>query len=498
MAREITIMKLLKHKNILRLYDIYENEEKIFLILDLYEGGDLYGYLTQQGARPLDEALLLFKQIISGVEYCHKCMIVHRDLKPENLLLSADKKALVISDFGLSTGMQGSRNLLKTRCGTVHYISPEVAKGDLYVGMASDVWSMGIILYAMVTATLPFDGPNSVAVLKKIVRGEFHMPAHLPKELQDLIRLMLTLDPKGRITIQQIKQHPWYLGLPDETPRTPTGQDLPEEPYIVDIKELKENSDVISNLKLLGWEESELMNELLDTKMTMAKTFYKLLIEHKNLPMEEDEPKIQKVMRRRSIGASAIRGSRIGVTADPSKPEVKSKTTKRASQRASVRRSVNVEKRSTQEEEHAPKARKQNSQNSQSSNNPLANSGSAISVTTSSTPSKSTSKNVVWGVSPTLEPEAKKYEVESNKSVTQLLEALKHCFADLGQYDISAKQTKNGIKVKARKSGKRHGHPVVTVNLLQREGETSVILKGGKSKEEFKELAKKVEETLVV
>jgi len=120
------------------------------------------------------------------------------------------------------------------------------------------------------------------------------MPAHLPKELQDLIRLMLTLDPKGRITIQQIKQHPWYLGLPDETPRTPTGQDRPEEPYLVDIKELKENSDVVSNLKLLGWEESELMNELLDTKMTMAKTFYKLLIEHKNLPMDDDEPKIQK------------------------------------------------------------------------------------------------------------------------------------------------------------------------------------------------------------
>jgi len=163
-------------------------------------------------------ALLLFKQIISGVEYCHQNMIVHRDLKPENLLLSADRKHLVISDFGLSTGMQGSRNLLKTRCGTVHYISPEVAKGDPYVGMPSDIWSVGIILYAMVTASLPFDGPNSIAVLKKIVRRDFSIPATVPKELQDLIRLMLTLDPKERITIQQIRQHPWYLGV-DETPR---------------------------------------------------------------------------------------------------------------------------------------------------------------------------------------------------------------------------------------------------------------------------------------
>jgi len=98
-----------------------------------------------------------------------------------------------------------------------------------------------------------------------------------------------------------------------------------------------------------------------------------------------------------------------------------------------------------------------------------------------------------------LAPEAKKFSVDSNKTVTQLLESLRHCFADLGQYDLSAKQTKNGIKVKARKSGKRHGPPVVTVNLHQKEhGETELILKGGKSKEQFKELAKKVEETLDV
>jgi len=110
-------------------------------------------------------------------------------------------------------------------------------------------------------------------------------------------------------------------------------------------------------------------------------------------------------------------------------------------------------------------------------------------------------KSVVWGISPSMEPEAKKYSVESNKSVTQILESLKNCFAEIGQYDISTKQTKNGIKVKARKSGKRHGSPVVKLNLIkQKEGETEIIIKGGggKSKDEFKELAKKVEETLVV
>jgi len=139
--------------------------------------------------------------------------------------------------------------------------------------MASDIWSVGIILFAMVTATLPFDGPNSLAVLKKIVRGEFNTPPQIPKELQDLISLMLTLDPKERITIPQIKQHPWYLGVED-TPRQT--EDSLETSYSISIPEIDSNSDVISNLRLLGWEQSELMNELLDKKMNMAKAFFQV------------------------------------------------------------------------------------------------------------------------------------------------------------------------------------------------------------------------------
>jgi serine/threonine protein kinase len=428
----------------------------------------------------------MFKQIIAGVEYCHKNMIVHRDLKPENLLLSADRKQLVISDFGLSTGMQGKRNLLKTRCGTVHYISPEVAKGEEYVGMASDVWSMGIILYAMVTATLPFDGPTSVAVLKKIVRGDFHMPLHLPKELQDLIRLMLTLEPKERITIPQIKQHPWYLGLPDDTPRQQLEPEPPIKPYVFTFAEIQENSDIISNLKLLGWEESELMNYLLDkTAMNMAKVFYKLLIDHKSLPLDEQQDNGQvidrKVLRRRSVALPA-RASRIGDAPDTTTkppPEIRYRAAKRSSQRVAVRRSERPVRNSSNDK-HREKAETLGEVESNSS----------------VTPEKT--KNVVWGVSPTLEPEAKKFSVESNKSVTQVLEALKNCFADLGKYDISAKHTKNGIKVTARLSGKKHGSPVVTVNLKQKEVQTEMVLKGGGKSKGWIELAKKVEDTLVV
>jgi len=195
----------------------------------------------------------------------------------------------------------------------VHYISPEVAKGDPYVGMASDIWSVGIILYAIVTASLPFDGPNSIVVLKKIVRGVFSIPEYVPKELQDLIRLMLTLDPSERITIPQIKQHPWYMGE-DDTPRSARSNfnKDPEEPYVITLDELQQNSDVLYNLRLLGWEETELMSELLDTKNNMAKAFYKLLIEQKKLPTSNNNSKTdtpqtidRKVLRRRSIASPA-------------------------------------------------------------------------------------------------------------------------------------------------------------------------------------------------
>eukprot|EP01126_Amoeba_proteus_P061761 TRINITY_DN8320_c0_g1_i1.p1 TRINITY_DN8320_c0_g1~~TRINITY_DN8320_c0_g1_i1.p1 ORF type:complete len:290 (+),score=41.23 TRINITY_DN8320_c0_g1_i1:129-998(+) len=209
-AREITIMKLLHHPNILHLHDLLESEEKIYLVLDYYAGGDLYRHISTCGALRPSAAANLFRQLIDAIDFCHQHMIVHRDLKPENLLLSEDKKILVLSDFGLSTGMHGSRDTLSTRCGTVHYISPEVARGDEYVGMQSDIWSCGIILYTMVTASVPFQGDSPVEILRKVVKRDFLMPSNLSSDLQDLLDKMLTLDPEERLTIREIRSHPWF------------------------------------------------------------------------------------------------------------------------------------------------------------------------------------------------------------------------------------------------------------------------------------------------
>uniref|UniRef100_A0A6B2L0Z2 non-specific serine/threonine protein kinase n=1 Tax=Arcella intermedia TaxID=1963864 RepID=A0A6B2L0Z2_9EUKA len=309
-VREITIMKLLKHENILHLYDVYENKDNIFLILDLYEGGDLYSYVTSNGPLRNSEAVRLFRQLINGVEYCHRNLIVHRDLKPENLLLSADLKTLVLSDFGLSTGVAGHRAYLKTRCGTIHYISPEVARGDPYVGTAADIWSCGVILYAMVTACLPFEGDSLPVVLQKVVCGRYTIPQNLPEELKDLIQKMLCVDPTQRITAIQIKRHPWYcLGIEKSGEMT---EDMLTEPshFNLSREDIEQNRMIIENLKLLGWEEQELVQLLQSTEMNHPKIFYKLLKEHREMSHKQNKNRI--ISRSRSIAN--------GMSSPPSPP----------------------------------------------------------------------------------------------------------------------------------------------------------------------------------
>jgi len=233
------------------------------------------------------------------------------------------------------------------------------------------------------------------------------------------------------------------------------------------------------------------MSELLETKKNMAKAFYKLLIEHKNLPTDQkDSPQNidKKVLRRRSIGDTAR--ARIGVASDLSKPPSNSNTTK-SRKRASTRTNQNGAQLPTAKVTSRPQP-----SNHHRTHQPHQKSTGTSSENHTSKGYKNVSndKNVVWS---STEPDTKEFQLESNKSVSDILEALKHCFADLGQFDLSAKHTKNGLKVKARRSGKRHGTPIVTVNLLQREGDSSLIIKGGKSKEDFKEVVKKVEENLV-
>uniref|UniRef100_A0A7S1T1J8 non-specific serine/threonine protein kinase n=1 Tax=Tetraselmis chuii TaxID=63592 RepID=A0A7S1T1J8_9CHLO len=211
--REIKILRLFMHPHIVRLYEVIESSNDMYVITEYVKNGELFDYIVEKGRLLEDDARRFFQQIVSGVEYCHRNMVVHRDLKPENILLDA-KMHVKIADFGLSNVMRDGR-FLKTSCGSPNYAAPEVISGKLYAGPEVDVWSCGVILYALLCGSLPFDDENIPNLFKKIKGGIFHIPTHLSPGARDIIPRMLLVDPLKRITIAEIRQHPWYtLHLP--------------------------------------------------------------------------------------------------------------------------------------------------------------------------------------------------------------------------------------------------------------------------------------------
>lgn len=206
--REINILHLCTHPHIIRLYEVVDTPTDIFLVNEYVSGGELFDYIVSKGRLSADEARNFFHQIISGVEYCHFQKIVHRDLKPENLLLDANLN-IKIADFGLSNIMRDG-DFLRTSCGSPNYAAPEVISGHLYAGPEVDVWSCGVILYALLCGSLPFDDESIPQLFKKIKSGMYSLPTHLSQLARNLIPRMLEVDPMKRITIPEIRLHPWF------------------------------------------------------------------------------------------------------------------------------------------------------------------------------------------------------------------------------------------------------------------------------------------------
>ena len=173
-----------------------------------YAGSELFNYIVDHGKMQEDKARQFLQQIVCAVEYCHRHKIVHRDLKPENLLLD-DNLHVKIADFGLSNIMTDG-NFLKTSCGSPNYAAPEVISGKLYAGPEVDVWSCGVILYVLLVGRLPFDDEYIPALFKKIANGSYHIPSSLSSGAVRLIKKMLQTSPVHRITVQEIRQDPWF------------------------------------------------------------------------------------------------------------------------------------------------------------------------------------------------------------------------------------------------------------------------------------------------
>lgn len=206
-SREIKILRQVRHPNIVQLFEIIETPKQFYLIMEYANGGELFEFIVQHGKIKETLACKLFLQVLAGLEYLHILGISHRDLKPENLLLD-DEMNLKIVDFGLSnTFRQGE--LLKTACGSPCYAAPEMIAGKKYDGGKSDIWSCGIILFALICGYLPFEDPNTATLYKKILIGEFKPAKWVSTEGKDLLKKILQVNPELRPSISEIRAHPW-------------------------------------------------------------------------------------------------------------------------------------------------------------------------------------------------------------------------------------------------------------------------------------------------
>ena len=241
--REFDMLAQFNHPNVILVAEIFESVDSFYSVMEYCEGGELFNYIVKNRRLCEEEASYFFFQLINGLEYIHSLGIVHRDLKPENLLLT-DEHILKIIDFGLSNYFkENQKELLVTPCGSPCYASPEMVAGKKYNGFKIDVWSCGIILYAMLCGYLPFEDSDNEILFKKILECKLTFPSYIKSESKDLIKKILVTDPEKRITIPQIKEHPFFI----------KGKELFEQEFSIcqATKDSEENKEADLNLNIL-------------------------------------------------------------------------------------------------------------------------------------------------------------------------------------------------------------------------------------------------------
>lgn len=301
--REVIIMKLIQHPNVMALYDVWENKGELYLVLEYIEGGELFDYLIKKGRLEEREAVNYFKQIIYGVDYCHRFNICHRDLKPENLLLDKHRN-IKIADFGMAA-LETPEKMLETSCGSPHYASPEIVAGKTYHGAPSDIWSCGIILFALLTGHLPFDDDNIRKLLLKVQEGKFSMPDNLSTQAKDLISKMLKVDPASRITMPEILEHPLLNKYPTKHPqKVPSVSSEFVRHPVSCVEEI--DPEILKNLQTLwhGASKEAVIKQLLSLESNSEKTFYCLLMKYRHDHIEEPSPKPKRKSSTPSIASS--------------------------------------------------------------------------------------------------------------------------------------------------------------------------------------------------
>ncbi|XP_067631675.1 uncharacterized protein Sik3 isoform X2 [Eurosta solidaginis] len=205
--REISILKSLRHPHITRLYEVMQSKTMIYLVTEYAANGEIFDLLAENGPMKELEAARLFTQLVLAVQYCHSMGVVHRDLKAENVLLDKDMN-IKLADFGFSNRFEDG-SPLTTWCGSPPYAAPEVFQGLEYDGPKADIWSLGVVLYALVCGALPFNGDTLLELKGRVVTGKFRIPYFMSRDCEHLLRNMLVVEPDRRYTLRQIIKHRW-------------------------------------------------------------------------------------------------------------------------------------------------------------------------------------------------------------------------------------------------------------------------------------------------
>uniref|UniRef100_A0A8C7Y1C5 MAP/microtubule affinity-regulating kinase 3 n=1 Tax=Oryzias sinensis TaxID=183150 RepID=A0A8C7Y1C5_9TELE len=272
--REVRIMKLLNHPNIVKLFEVIETDKTLYLVMEYASGGEVFDYLVAHGRMKEKEARAKFRQIVSAVQYCHQKCIVHRDLKAENLLLDAEMN-IKIADFGFSNEFTLG-NKLDTFCGSPPYAAPELFQGKKYDGPEVDVWSLGVILYTLVSGSLPFDGQNLKELRERVLRGKYRIPFYMSTDCENLLKKFLILNPSKRGSLEQIMRDRWMnVGYEEEELK----------PYIEPQPDYKDpkRTDVMLQM---GYSQEEIKDSLVNQKYNEVMATY-LLLDYKNSELEE-------------------------------------------------------------------------------------------------------------------------------------------------------------------------------------------------------------------
>ncbi|XP_030635329.1 serine/threonine-protein kinase MARK2 isoform X3 [Chanos chanos] len=273
--REVRIMKLLNHPNIVKLFEVIETEKTLYLVMEYASGGEVFDYLVAHGRMKEKEARAKFRQIVSAVQYCHQKCIVHRDLKAENLLLDADMN-IKIADFGFSNEFTVG-NKLDTFCGSPPYAAPELFQGKKYDGPEVDVWSLGVILYTLVSGSLPFDGQNLKELRERVLRGKYRIPFYMSTDCENLLKKFLILNPTKRGSLeQQIMKDRWMnVGHEDDELK----------PYIEPEPDYKDPKRTDIMLQM-GYSQEEIQDSLVNQKYNDVMATY-LLLDYRNSELDE-------------------------------------------------------------------------------------------------------------------------------------------------------------------------------------------------------------------